>query len=168
MDLPLPVSINVYAKYVDDVRDMSMLQAKTSMEQARHEVHELYSVDVGGEIFDILVSCDGTWQKRGFTSLYGACFVIAHETGKVVDYTVKSKYCIGCRQWDSKDKTSHEYLTWKVSHVCSANYKGSSGGMEPDSTVQMFKRSLDYNLRYKYLISDGDSKSHSLILEKQP
>ena len=32
--------------------------------------------------------------------MYGACFVIAHETGKVVDYAVMSKYCVGCRRWD--------------------------------------------------------------------
>lgn len=32
----------------------------------------------------------------------------------------------------------------------------------------MFNRSMDEKIRYKYLISDGDSKSHTLILEQQP
>lgn len=53
-------------------------------------------------------------------------------------------------------------------HVCVANYEGSSLGMESHGTLALFKRSLNYGLRYRYLMSDGDSKSHSLILEDQP
>ncbi len=162
MDLPLPVSSRAYQLHTHTVSEKSILQAKASMEQTRCEVRELYEVETG-EMADIL-----TWQKRGFTSLYGACFVIAHETGKVVDYTVMSKHCVGCRQWEKRDQTSHEYLTWKAIHVCTANYVGSSSGVEPHGTVQMFQRSSDYGIRYKYLISDGDSKSHSIIQESQP
>lgn len=44
------------------------------------------------ETIDMLVSCDGKWQKCGFTSLFGAAFIIGHEIGKVVDYIVKSKH----------------------------------------------------------------------------
>ncbi len=32
----------------------------------------------------------------------------------------------------------------------------------------MFQRSKDFGIRYKHLVSDGDSKSHSMILEAQP
>ena len=52
-------------------------------------------------------------------------------------------------------------------HVCSSNYEGSAAGMESHGTVKMFNRLLDHGLRYRYLISDGDSKSHSFILEQQ-
>ena len=159
----------MYTKVAHDVQKASSRQAQASMEQARHEVLQHYSLEVSeGEVPDILVSCDGTWQKRGFTSLYGACFVIAHETGKVVDYAVMSKYCVGCHRWDGKDKTSEDYLRWKAGHVCNVDYEGSSGGMEPHGTLKMFQRSLDFHLRYRYLISDGDSKSHNLILKSQP
>ena len=169
LDFPRPVSRTMYTKVAHDVQKASSRQAQASMEQARHEVLQHYSLEVSeGEVPDILVSCDGTWQKRGFTSLYGACFVIAHETGKVVDYAVMSKYCVGCRRWDGKDKTSEDYLRWKAGHVCNVNYEGSSGGMEPHGTLKMFQRSLDFHLRYRYLISDGDSKSHNLILKSQP
>ena len=68
------------------------------MERARQEVREFYEIDVaGGTTADVLISCDGTWQKRGFTSLYRVVFVIGYETGKVLDYHVMSKYCPGCR-----------------------------------------------------------------------
>ena len=58
----------------------------------------------------------------------------------------------------------------KYPRVChlEGNYEGSSGGMEPHGLSILFKRSLAEKIRYKYLISDGDSKSHSLILEQQP
>lgn len=91
-DLPLPVSSSVYPEYVHTVREKSILHAEASMKKACTEVRQHYNDDTQpGDIADILISCDGTWQKRGFTSLYGAVFVIAHETGKVVDYTVMSK-----------------------------------------------------------------------------
>ena len=47
--------------------------------------------------------------------------------------------------------------------MCKANYEGSSGRMEPQGMVEMFQRSLEFDL-----VSDGDSKTHKLILEKQP
>jgi len=168
LNLPLRVSKNVYQKHSKDVLKSTVAQAQASMEQVRREVLDLYDADVeAGEVADILVSCDGTWQKRGFT-LYGACFVIAHETGKVVDNAVMSKYYVGCRRWEKQDKTSSEYLESKASHVCCANYEGSSGGMEPHDMVKLFQRSLDFHIRYKYLISDGDSKAHSMIPEPNP
>ena len=58
-------------------------------------------------------------------------------------------------------------MEWKESHKCKQNYFGSSGGMEPEGAMTMFKRSLEDNIRYKYLISDGDSKAHPLILQEQ-
>ncbi len=70
-----------------------------------------------GEYADITVSCDGTWQKRGFTSLYGACFVVNYHTGKMLDYEVTSKYCVGCRSWERRDQTSLEYTLWQASHI---------------------------------------------------
>ena len=52
-------------------------------------VHQVTDAD----ICDILVSCDGTWPNSGFSSLFGALFVIAYKTGNESDYTVLSKHC---------------------------------------------------------------------------
>ena len=51
---------------------------------------------------DIPVSFDGTWEKRGHTSLFGVLFVLSVDTGEVLDYYVLSKYCKACSQWESK------------------------------------------------------------------
>ena len=42
------------------------------MYQARAEVRELYGMGGTSDICDIIVSCDGTWQLKGFSSLFGA------------------------------------------------------------------------------------------------
>ena len=48
------------------------------------------------EVADIVVSCDGTWQRRGFSFLNGVMIVIESDTGKCVDYRVKSKQWAFC------------------------------------------------------------------------
>ena len=167
LDLPAPVSRNVYAVHAKIISEHCILQAEASLKQAREEVREHYGVSPD-EVADILVSCDGMWQNRGFSSLFGVVFVIAYEMGKIVDYTVKSKFCKGCKYWETKDQTSDAYKQWKDKHECDANFTGSAGAMEPEGALEMFERSMDYKVRFKNLISDGDSKTHSLLLQEQP
>lgn len=92
----------------------------------------------------------------------------AYETGKVIDYIVLSKYCAGCSLWEKQDKLSDEYKDWKASLECDANFSGSAGAMEPQGTVLLIKRSLDFNVRYMNLVSDGDSKTMSLLQQEMP
>ena len=167
LDLPPPVSRNIYSLHMDVVCDAAVAEVQDSLQRAREEVREHYGASSGDEVIDILVSCDGTWQKRGFSSLFGAVFVIAYETGKVVDYIALSKHCAGCKLWDDRDKSSTEYAKWKANHDCAINFSGSAGAMEPIGTLKIFQRSLDHCLRYKSLISDGDSKTFSLLESKQ-
>ena len=49
------------------------------------------------ELVDAAISFDGTWAKRGFTSLI-VVFVIIVYTGEVLDYHVLSKECRKCTQ----------------------------------------------------------------------
>ncbi|KAG8179531.1 hypothetical protein JTE90_025758 [Oedothorax gibbosus] len=52
------------------------------------------------DIINISVSYDGTWQKRGHTSLYGIGIVIEVLTGLVVDYEILtiSDFNLGCKK----------------------------------------------------------------------
>lgn len=43
---------------------------------------------------DLCVAVDGTWQKRGHTSLNGVLSVSSLETGKVLDVSIMSKHCL--------------------------------------------------------------------------
>ena len=168
LDAPSPVSTNIYTQYNKEICEKSHQQALESMKNAREEIRKHYGAASSEETVDILVSCDGTCQKRGFTSLFGAVFIIAYETGKVVDYIVLSKYCAGCSYWEKQDKLSDQYKDWKASHECDANFSGSAGAIEPNGALLLFKRSLDFHIRYMSLVSDGDSKTMSLLQQEAP
>ena len=59
--------------------------------------------------------------------------------------------------------SANEFFNWREKHVaegkCSSNYEGPSTEMERFAVHDMFSKSLDYNLMYRYLVGDGDSKS---------
>ena len=145
LDLPPPVSQHAYQQHMRVIEMGAHAETQDSMCRARDEVRKLYDASQN-QVIDIIISCDGTWQKRGFSSLFGVVSIIAYETGKVNDYTVLSKHCSGCKKWECKDQTTTEYHTWKEQHDCSINFSGSAGSMEPYSTFALFQLSLAYNL----------------------
>ena len=57
--------------------------AKT-VEDASKEIRDLKQM-ASNEVVDCAVSCDGTWQRRGFSSLNGCVATISMDTGKIVD-----------------------------------------------------------------------------------
>ena len=54
------------------------------------------SVFSDADIVDISVSCDGTWHRRGFSSLNGTVACISMDNGKVLDIEIMSRYCQSC------------------------------------------------------------------------
>lgn len=83
-------------------------------------------------IFNLTISGDGTWKKRGFSSLFGVCKLIGSLTDQVIDAVVKSSYCQSCIYWKNKNKNIEEYAAWYEQHQenCSVNHSGSAGKME--------------------------------------
>lgn len=124
-----------------------------------------------GEPEDILtVSGDGSWSKRGFSSLIGIVSLIFKHTGKVVDVAVRSSYCKACEWWKKK-YNDVDYLAWYEEHKkdCLANHEGSAGKMEVDGIVEMFLRSLEkFSVKYGFYIGDGDSKTFKTLLNVYP
>lgn len=121
-------------------------------------------------LLDFKVSGDGSWKKRGFTSLYGVTTLIASYSGKVIDLVVKSSYCQSCVAWKGKAQTN-EFQEWYETHEeeCSANHVGSAGKMEVDAMKEMFSASESkYGVRYMIYIGDGDSKTFKAILDLNP
>lgn len=114
---------------------------------------------------DIAVSYDGTWMRRGHSSLYGIGIVIDIMTGLVVDYEILSKYCSLCSQ-NEKKMSCEQYAVWyeghKTSGDCESNFDGSSNAMEAAAAEILWKRSIDFaNFRYTTMLSDGDAKTFS-------
>ena len=97
MNLPPPVNKSAHEKIVKNVHAAVKAVAVDVMKDASEEVRTLY-IDAANEdgIVETSISCDGTWQKRGFTSLNGAVAVLSTETGKVLDGDIMSRYCNAC------------------------------------------------------------------------
>ncbi|GFT74768.1 uncharacterized protein TNCV_2516681 [Trichonephila clavipes] len=103
---------------------------------------------------NIAVAVDGTWQKRGYTSLNGVVTVTSIDTGKVIDVDILSKYC-ACKNLPFHEKD------------CKRNYVGSSGAMEIQGASKIFQRSLSlHNARYITYLGDGDCKAFDAVKEK--
>ena len=106
------------------------------------------------KLLDITVSFDGTWAKKGHTSLFGIVFVISVDTGEVLDYHVLSKFCKSCSVWEAKKDDDP--------------FKYSSPAMEAEGALILWSRSLErHNLRYKLVVSDGDNKAFTKVQESE-
>ncbi|GFU39229.1 uncharacterized protein TNCV_1903131 [Trichonephila clavipes] len=85
---------------------------------------------------NIAVAVEGTWQKRGYTSLNGALTVTSIDTGKVIGVDILSKYC-ACENLPFHKKD------------CKRNYVESSGAMEIQGASKIF-----LNGHYLYIMTD--------------
>ena len=140
MDLPKPVFHSFYDKIVQNIHFAVKSVCKLSMKNAVNSEKKINTQK--GDSEGLTVSGDGTWRKRGFSSLFGVSTVIANYTGKVIDAIIKSRYCKSCEFWEKFNGTE-EYYEWKTDHEaeCLANHEGSAGKMEVDAITEIFARS---------------------------
>jgi len=171
MDLPPPVQQTTYDMIIENIHSAAssivQLVLKQAVEKEQQEITKQNSSD---DIKKLTVSGDGTWRKRGFTSLYGVVVLIGHLTGKVVDFIVKSAYCVECNYWN-KHVNTEQYQEWKSNHEenCQANHVGSAGKMEVDAMRELFSRSVKkHGVMYIKYIGDGDSKTYTGLVNAKP
>ena len=160
MNLPKPMAKSNYDNIVRTTKNAVKCIAEDTMKMAAQEIAEKGHKDDDG-IVDAAISCDGSWQKRGFSSLNGLVACISMDTGRVVDVEPMSRYCKSCKQ-NEKLKTTDpaRYKMLKESHTCGSNYSGSAPDMEATGAKRIFERSKQKNiLRYSEFYGDGDSKS---------
>jgi len=171
MDLPPPVAQKSHNEIQNNIYTASKANAELLMKDAVQEEQLKTSMEQEVEnATDLGVSGDGTWHKRGFSSLYGVCSLIGVHSKKIVDVNVKSSYCKECEIWVEK-KDTEEYREWEIEHQnkCQSNHEGSAGKMEADSIKEMFHRSQKkYGVKYMHYIGDGDSKTFKAVVESRP
>ena len=185
MNMPC-MSKQAYYNQVDIILEAQEAEAEAELLKAGEKLKKLHKQDDtdldtdldanessqhGDGITDVTVSFDGTWAKRGFTSLFGVFFVMSVDTGEVLDYHIYSKFCQKCskKQHDCKDNME-KLEAWKIQHVangeCDINFEGSSPAMEAEAAHVLWNRSIEkHNMRYRYMVSDGDSKAFSAVEE---
>lgn len=150
MNIPPPP--DNYRQHEIHLCNVMQTLSNESMEKAVEEV-----VDTS-ESRDICVAVDGSWQKRGHTSLNGVVTVTSVDTGKVLDVAIMSKDCL-CPE---KSQNIHP-------DNCTANYSGTNGGMEVAGALQLFHRSQElYNVRYMKYLGDGDSAAFQSVANSLP
>ena len=174
MDLPQPVWPDAYNRmqkklctYAQNLLESIMKDAaKHLFDITKKEEPENVVMTEYGELAHILVTVDGTWQRRGHNSKNGVVFVLSVETGEVLDFVVKSIVCQECTMHDKNNKTSEENMIWKENHYphCNVNHEDSAARMESDGTIEIFQRSIDTRkLIYSTYVGDGDSGSFSVV-----
>ncbi|XP_065678497.1 uncharacterized protein LOC136093423 [Hydra vulgaris] len=166
LNLPPPIQKATF----NDVQNKILLPYKcVAMQSMINAALEFKLRDDTG-VSDITVSCDGTWQKRGHNSLNGIVSVIAVDTGKCLDYRVRTKKCKACELWEDKfNSDEYEEFMQKHKNDCHLNHIGSAGSMEAAGLVECFNASvLERKLRYINYLGDGDSKAFSDIQKQNP
>lgn len=171
MDMPNFLSQPTYDLLINNIHPCVLLVRDKLFTKAVNEEMEEISNETNIKNNKALtVAGDGTWKKRGFTSLYGIASIIRYYTGKVLDIVAKSAFCKMCEVWEKK-KGSAEYEEWRETHglKCIINHQGSSGKMEVDTVVEMVKRSETlHDVKYANYIGDGDSKTYNGIINSSP
>ena len=112
-------------------------ELKSAGQRLRQLIMEENGVSDSTDIIDAAVSFDGTWAKRGFTSLTGVVFAISVDTGEVLDYHVMSKSCRKCSLKKSQcEGDVEQFEEWRREHLasgdCDINFEGSSPAMEAE------------------------------------
>ena len=96
------MNIKAYNDMQEETASVYIEVANQTMQNAANEFRfkqqddrnvEMIDNNFENVIADITVSGDGSWQKRGFSSLNGLVTLIASDLGKCIDYRVLTKSC---------------------------------------------------------------------------
>ena len=169
MDLPRPVSKSNFHIHQVELEKAASVVAENSRNAA---AQSLIKSEGSG---DVAMTFDGTWQRRGFSSLNGVFTAISWTYGKVVDIHTSSKHCHQCvlksAKLESRKMSPTIFSQWKDEHqqVCSANTTRSSPGMESEAAHLLWCRSLEKRkLWYTTYIGDGNCKGFNEVCTAKP
>lgn len=170
MDMAVKVHRSVYYDVLKHIEIATKAVSEICLKKAADEEKQ-ENVENNLPADSLTVSGDGTWSKRGFTSLLGVATVIGKYTNKVLDWFVSSKRCQGCEHMRATLNNMDFDIWYEAEHKekCTLNYEGSSGGMEVQGIIEIFKRSMTlHKVKYSHYIGDGDSKTFSNLEEAKP
>lgn len=114
-----------------------------------------------GNLVPIPCSFDMGWQRRGkgHNSRTGQAAVMSLSSGKVLDYTSRTKSCRFCDWAKSTGKQPK-------AHDCRKNHVASSKAMEPDAAVELFNRAPTQGVKFSIYTGDDDSTTEAHIRQK--
>ena len=95
MNLPKPMTANNYDKIVNRLNVVAKEVANETMTDVSENLLSK-SKDPNHDTVIDTVSCDGSWQKRGYSSLNGVVTVISMDNGKILDIEPMTRTCKSC------------------------------------------------------------------------
>lgn len=162
MNMPPPLHFKAYNASNAAFSKAAKSVATKTMEDAAIELHQGNN---SNQIVKCGVSCDGTWQRRGHSSLNGCVTTLSIETGKCLDVEVLTKVCHGCNKIERESsEVKKADLIEKHMDKCKINYEGSAPSMETEGIKRIFGRSEETRkLQYTEYFGDGDSKAYNEV-----
>jgi hypothetical protein len=109
MNMPPPVGSQSFREHTKAILRAANDVAERLIKDAAQKIYNSKTED-GEEILETAVSCDGTWQRKEFTSLHGCVTVISMENGQMLDIEPLSKVSKACKKHVS------------FQHWCQSNY----------------------------------------------
>ena len=85
MNLPKPMTTNNYDKIVNRLKLVAKEVANETMRDASEDLPSKSRDPNDDTVIDTVVSCDGSWQKKGYSSLIDVIMVISMDNGKALD-----------------------------------------------------------------------------------
>ncbi|XP_031570272.1 uncharacterized protein LOC116304652 [Actinia tenebrosa] len=103
------------------------------------------------------------WQKRGkgHNSSTGQGAVMSLSSGKILDFTTRTKTCRHCTYAKKNGSKAKK-------HDCRKNHFGSSKAMEPAAAVHLFTKALKSKVKFSVYTGDKDSTTAAHIKENGP
>ncbi|CAC5356263.1 unnamed protein product [Mytilus coruscus] len=143
-----PVDASTLRKKQKELAPVIIEAAEASCKEAQREELEC------SESSELEGSFDAGWQKRGsgwsYNSHTGHASLIGVNTGKVVEFDVRTRNCSICQYHIGKNEP-------KPPHECNVNWTGSSKGMEPDMACSMIQRLAEDGFTVGTLHADNDA-----------
>ena len=139
--MPKPMTVMNYNNISNNIRDSAKQIAERSMNNAAVELKRGKNM-----VIDIGVSLDGSWQRRGFSTMNGVVTAISIDTRKIIDIESMSRYCRQCFVIGrSMEDDQEAFSAWQESHKlnCRLNYSSSAPSMEPAGAKRIFERSIE-------------------------
>ena len=91
MNIPPPMTEKTFLETQSKVGSVYINVAESDMKSAAEEIKEIESrTEVNADIHNTIISTDGTWQRRGFSSRNGVVSIISNSTGNCIDYRVNT------------------------------------------------------------------------------
>lgn len=130
MDLGTGFNISTYYRCVDNIKVAVDTVFRIVINKAAGEQKDKTKAARNIEN-ELSVSGDGSWSKRGFTSLLGIVSLIGKYSNKILDVIVKSSFYHACVMWKGNTNSveyavfyeEHEKIVWRIMKEVRAKWR---------------------------------------------